>query len=54
VCHLSSLLILNCISSIIPSKGAASLLGEDSEAELLPCQFGHSNIKTVKSSAAQP
>jgi len=42
------------MSSITPSKGAASLPGEDSEAELLPCQFGHGNIKTVNSSAAQP
>lgn len=37
VCHRSSLLILDCISSITPSNGEASLLGEDSEAELLPC-----------------
>lgn len=36
-CHRSSLLILDCISSITPSNGEASLLGEESEAELLPC-----------------
>lgn len=36
VCHLSSLLILDCMSSIMPSKGEASLLGDDSEDELLP------------------
>jgi len=34
----SSLLILDCMSSMIPSSGDdASLLGDDSEAVLLPC-----------------
>lgn len=37
VCHRSSLLILDCMSSIIPSIGDTSRHGEDSEAELLPC-----------------
>lgn len=37
-CHRSSLLILDCISSITPSTGeTTSLLGDDSEDELLPC-----------------
>lgn len=36
--HRSSLLILDCMSSMIPSNGDdASLLGEDSEVVLLPC-----------------
>lgn len=35
--HLSSLLILDCISSIMLSIGEITLLDEDSEEELHPC-----------------
>ena len=43
VCHRSSLLILDCMSSIMPSIGEASLLCEDSDGVLPPCLV-HQNI----------
>lgn len=46
MCHLSSLLILDCISSIAPSNGEAPLRGEDSEAELQPCLSGMARFIT--------
>lgn len=44
-CHLSRRLILDCMSSIAPSSGEASLLGDDSEDVLLPCS--HNNIEKL-------
>lgn len=52
-CHRSSLLILDCMSSITPSIGETSRLGEDSDAVQLPCLFHPPQQFTVNSGYAE-